>query len=151
VVVHAELDQKHCESIEDKIESQYEELRFAEEDPRNERMKKFKEEMGLDPNCKLAMLKKTQSIGCYFVVSCEERLMQLRGHFVSGVMKNVLEKIFTLLANTDIVISHLRWDSKEYLQSMQQLLNSKARGQCIINNVLNIIVLSSHHMLNLSP
>jgi hypothetical protein len=53
VVVHAELDQElleRCQSTEDKIESQYEELRFAEGDPRNETIKKFKEELGLDPS-----------------------------------------------------------------------------------------------------
>jgi hypothetical protein len=66
--------------------------------------------------------------------------MQLRGHFVSGVMKNVLEKIFTLLANTDVVISHLRWDSKEYWQSMQQLMDFNPRGQFIINIVMNYTV-----------
>jgi hypothetical protein len=144
VIVHAELDQKHCQSIEHKIESHYEELRFAEGDPRNERIKKFKEEMGLDPSCELAMLRKTGSIGCYFIVCSDERLMQLRGRFVSGVMKNVLQKIFTLLASTDIVISHLRWDSEEYLQNMQQLMNRKAPGQCIVNNVLDCHSISSH-------
>jgi hypothetical protein len=137
------LDQQslqRCASIEDKIESQYAEIRLVDGDPLKEQIKKYEAELGLGPNCKLALLRKEHSVGCYFIVSCEERLMQLHRHFVSGVMKNVLEKIFTLLANTDVVISHLRWDSKEYWQSMQLLMDCKARGQCIIYIVMSYTV-----------
>jgi hypothetical protein len=105
------LDQQllqRCASIEDKIELQYEKLCFVDGDPLKEKIKKYEAELRLGPNCELAVLRKKQSVGCYFIVSCEERLMQLHRHFVSGVMKNVLEKIFTLLAKTEVVISHLR-------------------------------------------
>lgn len=131
VVVHAELKeelQEYRESIEEQIESQYEAFRFAEEDPRLELMKKFKEKMGLDARCVLAALKKQQGIVCYFIVSSEGSLKQLRGHFESGVMKKWLKRIFMLLVSPDVVISHLKWDSEEYRQSMEQLISIKARG-----------------------
>ncbi len=141
-VVHAELDEDlmdDVESIEDKIESEDRVIRYAEGDPRNEKLKKYEEELGLDTQYELVVMKKRQSIGCYFIVSCEERLMQLYGYFVSGVMKNVLEKIFALLVNTDklIIISRLRWNSKEYWQSMRQLIEFKDQGLFIITNAFH--------------
>lgn len=59
-VRHPALQEKlfECfESIEYKIEFQYEKLRFLEGDLRNKRIKKFRKEPGSYPNGELAVLR----------------------------------------------------------------------------------------------
>jgi hypothetical protein len=100
VNVHATLSQQSAFSVkilEDGIVSEYK-LCLATDDPRKEELKrllaKLESEMVLVPS---------DSIGCYFICSSQEHLIQLRRHFISGVMQNVLEKIFSgmgLLVNT---------------------------------------------------
>jgi hypothetical protein len=66
----------------------------------------------------------SSSIGCYFLCLRKQGLKRLREHFESGVMKGVLRKVFTLLADIGepIVIRRLKWGSKKYLRSIQQLI-----------------------------
>jgi DNA-binding transcriptional ArsR family regulator len=69
-------------------------------------------------------------IRCYFICLRRQGLKRLREHFESGVMENLLNEVFTLLAdiNEPIVIHRLRWSSKEYLRSMQQLIELRNLG-----------------------
>jgi hypothetical protein len=78
------------------------------------------------------------SIGCYFICSREDDLIKLRERFESGVMKNVLEEIFTLLSSVSesVVIHCLRWDSDEYLRSIQQLRELRTIGECFFDLVV---------------
>jgi hypothetical protein len=103
VSVHAELKQpSSCsiEAAEDKIVSVN--IRLAADDPRYEALKKYLAEINLEPRD--VLLVHSESIECCFICSSVEQLMQLRRHFESGVMKNVLENIFTLLKNDDELI-----------------------------------------------
>ena len=123
VSVHAELKQPSTislEAMEDKIVSEYK-IRLASDDPRNEALKKCLAELNLEPRD--VHLVHSESIECCFICSSVEQLMQLRRHFESGVMKNVLQNIFTLLINDDelIVINQLKWNSKNYGEGVQQL------------------------------
>ena len=78
----------------------------------------------------------SESIECCFICSSVEQLMQLRRHFESGVVKNVLENIFTLLMDGDelIVINELKWNSKNYWEGVQQLSKLKLLGYCIVHD-----------------
>jgi hypothetical protein len=122
--VHAELKQS---SKEDKIVSEYK-IRLAADDPRNEQLQKYLRELNLEPPD--VHLIHSQSIECCFVCSSVEHLMKLRINFESGAMKNVLQKIFTLLLNGDelIVIDDLKWDPENYSECVQQLSEHKSPG-----------------------
>jgi hypothetical protein len=65
----------------------------------------------------------SSNIICYFVCLHKQGLKRLRECFESGVMKDVLEEVFTQLAdiNEPIVIRSLKWSSFEHLRSIQQL------------------------------
>lgn len=142
--VHATLQQRTSVSVETKeslhftttseseVVLQYNDI-MRTDDPRKERLKLLLAELGQTeiPLCT------RHCIACYFIGSSREQLMQLRKQYESGDMKNVLEDIFTLLVNADekIIISRLDWDSDKYSQSMQQLLELKAQGQCPINKL----------------
>ena len=128
VSVHAELKQpSSCsiEATEDKIVYNF---HLAADDPRNEALKKCLAELNLMPGD--VHLVQSESIECCFICSSVEQLMQLHRHFESGVMKDVLQNIFTLLMNCDelIVINHLKWDSKNYWEGVQQLNPLKPIG-----------------------
>jgi hypothetical protein len=130
VIVHAELKQPSTvslEAMEDKIVSEYK-IRLTADDPRNEALKKYLKELNLEPHD--VLLVHSESIECCFICSSVELLMQLRRHFESGVMNNVLENIFTLLMNGDelIVINQLKWDSKNYWEGVQELNKLKPLG-----------------------
>ena len=128
VSVHAELKQpSSCsiEATEDKIVYNF---HLAADDPRNEALKKCLAELNLQPRD--MHLVHSESIECFFICSSVEQLMQLYRHFESGVMKNVLQNIFTLLINGDelIVINQLKWISKDYREGVQQLNQLKLLG-----------------------
>jgi aminoglycoside N3'-acetyltransferase len=130
VSVHAEMKQPSSfsiEVIEDKIVSEYK-IRLAADDPRNEPLKKCLAELHLQPRD--VLLVHSESIECCFLCSSTEQLMQLRRLFESGVMKNVLQNIFTLLMNGDelIVINQLKWDPKNYWEGVQKLNQLKPLG-----------------------
>ena len=123
VSVHAELKQPSSFSLEvteDKIVSEFK-IRFAANDPRKQALIKYLAELNSEPGD--VYLVHSESIECFFICSSVEHLMQLRRHFESGVMKNVLQNIFTLLINDDelIVINELKWNSKNYWEDVQQL------------------------------
>jgi hypothetical protein len=113
------------EVTEDEIVSEYK-IRLAANDPRNEALKMYLAELNLEH----MLLVQSKSIECRFICSSVEQLMQLHRHFESGVMKNVLQNIFTLLINGDelIVINQLKWDPKNYWEGVQQLSPLKPLG-----------------------
>ena len=130
VSVHAELKQtsscsRPTEAAEEKIVYNFD---LAADDPRNEAVKKLLAELNIEHRD--MRLVQSQSIECCFVCSSVEQLMQLRRHFESGVMKNVLQNIFTLLMNGDelIVINQLKCDSKNTWEGVQQLNQLKPLG-----------------------
>ena len=72
----------------------------------------------------------TNSIQSYFICESEEQLDELHEHYESGLMKDVLERIFSLLAGEQVNIS-LRWTTDEYQKSQQQFsaLRSESLSQ----------------------
>ena len=60
------------------------------------------------------------SIKSYFICEFEEQLHQLRGHYESGLMREVLGRIFSLLAGEHVNISRLYWAMEEYYQCLKQ-------------------------------
>ena len=65
-------------------------------------------------------LSKQDSIASHFVCDSAEQLRTLGGHFESGLMKDALEKIFTLLAGKVVSICQLGWSPEEYNDCLQQ-------------------------------
>ena len=132
-VVVAKLSEQ---STENNIVSQLRSLYVKQDDP--EKVKKEHllteinnnlEKLGVDTN--RLILTVANSIWCYFICTSEEQLKQLRRHFESGLMRNVLMKMFTLLANNgDIVMTHpLKWDSRDYHKSLQEVCRLIALAQ----------------------
>ena len=77
-----------------------------------------------------------ESIRCYFICTSDEELQQLRQHYDSGLMKNILEKIFTPLADNDetICIRHLKWDLNDYNDCVRGFSSLNERiGQSVSN------------------
>ena len=56
------------------------------------------------------------SINSYFLCDSGELVHQLHGHYESGLMRDVLERIFNLLAGEKLNISRLQWITEEYQQ-----------------------------------
>lgn len=125
--VRAELEPSSTGDValtEDKIVSSFNSLRNTRDnllENREESLKELIGELGVDTQLVLA---KGNSISCFFICSSKEQLRQLRDHYGSGLMKQVLEKIFTLLANKDkaVVVRKLQWSSDfNYVKTEQRL------------------------------
>ena len=131
VSVHAELKQpSSCsiEATEDKIVYNFD---LAADDPRNNAVKKLLAELNIENiEHRDMLLVHSDSTECCLICTSAEQLMQLRRHFESGVMKNVLQNIFTLMMNGDelIVIDQLKWDPKNNWGSVQQFSKLKPLG-----------------------
>ena len=119
------------EVTEDKIVSEFK-IRFAANDPRKQALIKYLAELNSEPGD--VHLVHSESIECFFICSSVEQLMQLYRHFESGVMKNVLQNIFTLLMDGDelIVINQLKLDSESYWEGVQQLSKLKLHGKRLL-------------------
>ena len=134
-VVHAELKQPSSDSVENtevKIVSQMKSLIITENDPKKEEKETCLAQLEtyikpLGAMGRKLVLAMGESIRCYFICTYEEELQQLRQHYESGLMKKVLEKIFTLLADNEetVFIRHLKWDFIEYSNCVQHLSNLK--------------------------
>jgi hypothetical protein len=61
------------------------------------------------------------SIKCFFVCQSVEQLKALREHYNSGLMKDVLERVFSLLAGESIALRDLKWTFSEYEDHLSQL------------------------------
>ena len=62
----------------------------------------------------------SNSIESYFLCESEQQLSELREHYETGLMKAVLESIFSLLAGEQMHIGQLLWTTGEYQNSQQQ-------------------------------
>ena len=65
-------------------------------------------------------LTKTKSIQSYFVCESEEQLHQLHEHYESGLMKDVLERICSLLNGEQVDIGQVQWATEDYQKCQQQ-------------------------------
>ena len=61
-----------------------------------------------------------KSIQSYFACESKDQLDQLHEHYQSGLMKSVLERIFSLLAGDQVNIGQLRWTTEEHQKCQQQ-------------------------------
>jgi hypothetical protein len=134
---HAVLNQPasgNIASAETKIVSLLKSLKMAktaeeknqievELDSLQEELNNLLKELGVD-NRRFALLT-GNSIESYFICDSTEQLKALRGHYESGLMKTVLERIFSLLAGEKITIHEFKWPTEEYKDRLLQL------GQCI--------------------
>lgn len=142
-VVHAELQQPSTgsvRSVENSVVSRLRSLCIQNDGPEEERREEILNRVKslLDElNSSLADLNvgysefalvKGNSILCFFICSSEKQLQQLWSHYASGLMKHVLENVFSLLVNNDerVVIRELQWELEEYRWSVQRvkLLNA---------------------------
>ena len=90
------------------------------------------------------ILRKRNSILCCFICTSEDELHLLKQHYDDGVLRSVLEQIFTILAKDEksIRIRHLHWDPNEYSNCLQRLRRLKEpTGQLIL--LLTILFISS--------
>ena len=65
--------------------------------------------------------RKVNSISSLFICESVEELQMLREHYKSGLMKEVLQAIFTALADEPVSISRLEWTTDQYDSCLQQL------------------------------
>lgn len=140
VSVYAELQQPTSRSwpwdtepnTAQRIIEQYQhKIDLPAEDPDNKILESALSQ--LVPYRRQMMLVPTNSanrIRCTFICLHEQNLKTLRKHFESGVMKNVLREVFTLLVNVDkfAFYGDLEWDSEDYLRSVQQFNELRSVG-----------------------
>jgi len=134
-VVHADLS-ADSDTTEEIIVSQFELLRrqnrFGQEEERVGqepmpeeikddwvKIKKKLELLGFQVGD--LVLRKVNSIAVYWISRSAQKLEELRYHYESGLMKSVLEKIFSLFAGENVDIRRLAWSSEEYNSSLSQL------------------------------
>lgn len=58
--------------------------------------------------------RRTNSISLMIICDSAEELRLLRDHFDSGLVKEVLQELFTVLADQPVEISHLEWTKDQY-------------------------------------
>jgi hypothetical protein len=63
--------------------------------------------------------RKGNSITTMFICESIEELQMLREHFDSGLMEEVLQNVFTTLADEQVCISQLKWTTEDYDNCMQ--------------------------------
>ena len=133
VIVEARLENPSTESD---LVSKLRLLYVKNDDPEKERKEKlladinsWLKELGADGDN--FTVTKGNSIWCFFMCSSEQQLHQLREHFLSGLMTNILMKIFKLLADDDdVVMTHpLKWNSEDYIESMRRLYQLNTLGK----------------------
>lgn len=143
-VVHAELQQPSTDSAESMENNIISNLRslciMTNDDPLKEEKEKilskinilFAQLTGLDFDSSKLALVKGNSILCFFLCSSEKQIKQLWSYYMSGLMKHVLEKVFTLLVNNDeaVVIRELQWELEECHRSVQRVNELNAFGLC---------------------
>ena len=80
------------------------------------------DELGIS-ECHRLYLKQAKSIGVFVLCHSAQQLVQLRDHYDSGALHAALERIFTILADTDdpVKITCLQWDMEDYLKCLSQL------------------------------
>jgi hypothetical protein len=123
---HAVLDQPasgNTASAEIKIVSLLKSLKMAKTAEEKNQIEieliSLLKELGVDE--RRFTLSTGNSIESYFICDSVEQLKALRGHYESGLMKKVLERIFTLLAGETITIHELKWPAEEYNDRVRQL------------------------------
>lgn len=137
--LHAETGQTL--QVEDAIVSECRSINDGADDPLRKRKEKLLNKMlgELGTGIKLA-LQKGNSIWCFIVCTREEQLQQLYGHYQSGLLKKVLDKIFALLADKsgESLISRLTWNLDDFNEKLQRLKQLKDLGMlfCIKLGVL---------------
>jgi hypothetical protein len=115
------------ETAESRLESQFQELkRSAGGDASKENIiKKALDEAGVQIH--QMSLSQGQSIDLIVTRQSVEELQQLRSYFESGLLKETLESIFTLLADIGegVRIKELTWSLSDYNECLQQLESYK--------------------------
>lgn len=138
-VVRAELQQLSSgdvESTEDCIISRFKSLMISQENSYKEKstenmqntLNNLIEELGAGV---ALLVVRGNNISCCFICTSEQQLKQLHRHYVySGRMKNVLEKVFTILTGNDepVVIRKLQWSFEEYRESVRRFELLRALG-----------------------
>ena len=139
VSVHAELSSSSADSnvsTERMVVTQLESLgppgalpKEAELSNVKEQLKRHLQRLGIDWG--QFAVRVSNSIESYFLCESDQQLYQLRQHYESGLMKDVLERIFSLLAGERVNVGRLRWTTQEYEKCRQQFsaLASKPRSQ----------------------
>jgi hypothetical protein len=121
-VIHAEILQPSSgsiESVETNIVYRLKSVIMAGREPILTELKKQLSQLGVDW-CRF-ILSTGNSIESYFLCDSMEQLKALREHYESGLMRVVLEGIFTLLADEDITIHELKWPTAKYSDHLIQL------------------------------
>lgn len=100
------------------------ELRDEKTKQIQQKLKELQDQL-LDSGCAISefKLKKVKSIGSYFICRSLEQLYQLRRHYESGFLKDVLEEIFTVLSSSAerIHIVKVTWTDDNFRQCEKQL------------------------------
>ena len=68
----------------------------------------------------LFSVRQSNSISSLFICESVEELRSLREHYESGLMKEVLQDIFSLLAGEPVEISRLEWTTEQYDHCLHQ-------------------------------
>ena len=63
---------------------------------------------------------KINSISSLFICESVEELRLLREHYKSGLIKEVLQELFTVLADEPVEISRLEWTEDQYVSCVHQ-------------------------------
>ena len=121
VVLSSKSDNIHV--IEGKIVTEVDEIRAVDTEQlkdsilayKAKELKQLLRELDVPLSKFLAMI--SESIMAYFICESEKHLHQLRGHYKTGLMKDVLERIFCLLAGEQVNIVQLQWTDEEYTET----------------------------------
>jgi hypothetical protein len=153
-VTHAVLNEPasgNTESAETKIVAflkSLEAAKSAEEENQIEmELNSLLQELGVN-KCRFTLLT-GNSIESYFICDSGEQLKELRGHYESGLMKAVLERIFTLLAKETITIRDLKWPTEEYDDRLLQIGKIIYNKSLMYSLCIGCILVSFCHLVNI--
>ena len=130
--LESDLDETSVEDVvatETRIVSRHRSLKSKEKKRLTKRLNKAAHPFEL--RVKLVVLERHNSIAAYFICSMLEGLHRLRCLWRSGLLKNIMESIFTLLTRqtSPIIIKRFVWSNDNYQACIKYFCNTTGMNE----------------------
>ena len=120
------LDQPPTESLvqlENDIVEKYESLMIQAGDKQKQLRQQVRDRLSaVDVGLDQVAIQHGTSLRIIIIRTSLQQLEQLREHYNSGVLKDVLEAVFVLLSGRDVRISSAEWKEEQFEKCRRQLI-----------------------------
>jgi len=99
-------------AAEDKVVSQYTDVSANEKHQMREKVDELLRPLGFETS--LLVIRRANSIAVFFTCLTLSAVMSLRDNWCSGQLRDIIEKLFTVLAGTTVTVRRLTWLVTDY-------------------------------------